>query len=263
MNELSKNEFLSFKSQFLEKEMGINVYLPPNYDCSKKYPTLYFLHGRTGNENIYKEIEMNKTADRLIGEGKIKPLIIVFPRIDNSHGMNSLDGYMEFPDPADVSRKVHLGRYEDYIIDEVIALIDSKYSTINDRQGRFIGGISGGGYAALHNAFRHSELFSRVGGHMPAVELELDEEDAIYYSDESIWNKYDPIYIAQNHNLPKMKVYLDCGDMDEGKFYIGCRILADVLKSKGISVENHVFQGRHNMEYIKTNIEKYLLFYMS
>ncbi len=263
MTELSKNELLSFKSNFLNKEMGINVYLPPNYDCSKKYPTLYFLHGRTGNENIYKEIEMNKIADRLIGQGRTKPLIIVFPRIDNSHGMNSLESYMEMPDSSDDRRKVHLGRYEDYLINEVIPLIDSKYSTINDRCGRYIGGISAGGYAALHNAFRHAKLFSKVGGHMPALEEELDEDDAIYYSDQNIWNKYNPIFIAKNYNLPNIEVYLDCGDMDEGKFYIGCGILADVLKTKGISVENHVFQGRHNSEYIKAHVEKYLLFYMS
>lgn len=36
-------------------------------------------------------------------------------------------------------------------------------------KARYIGGASAGGYTALHNAFRHQDKFSKVGGHMPAL----------------------------------------------------------------------------------------------
>lgn len=59
----------------------------------------------------------------------------------------------------------------------------------------------------------------------------------------------------------EINVYLDAGDKDEGGFYEGSRILNKILKEKGIDSQNHVFEGRHNLEYIKSNVEKYLLFY--
>ena len=44
---------INFNSKILDKEMGINVYLPKEYkENSNPFPVLYFLHGRSGNENI-------------------------------------------------------------------------------------------------------------------------------------------------------------------------------------------------------------------
>ncbi len=97
---------------------------------------------------------------------------------------------------------------------------------------------------------------------MPALELELEGEDKAYYKDMGVWEKYDPICIARNNNISlDINVYLDAGDQDEGKFYEGCSILYEILKEKGIKSQNHVFRGNHNVEYIKSNIEKYLKFY--
>ena len=56
--------------------------------------------------------------------------------------------------------------------------------------------------------------------------------------------------------LLDFKVYLDAGDKDEGEFYNGCSILDKILKSRGIESQNYVFEGHHNVEYIKSNMEK-------
>ncbi|MDF2987938.1 MAG: esterase [Eubacterium sp.] len=257
----SRIETVTIQSQCLGKEMKAQVYLPKSYNTSERFPVLYFLHGRNGNENILFEVELNKAADKMIDQEKIKPIIIVCPRIENSHGMNSSTITKEIPDPCDSNRKIHFGMYEDYIVKEVVSAIDSSFSTIADRSGRYIGGVSGGGYAALHNAFRHQDIFSKVGGHMPAIELELEEEDKPYYSSQDIWEKYDSIHIANSQDILDTDVYLDCGDNDEARFYRGCSILHEILKSKGISSQNHIYHGNHNLEYVKSNIEKYLDFY--
>lgn len=101
------------------------------------------------------------------------------------------------PDPEDNNRIINLGMYEDYFIKEIVPLTDKTFNTIKDRKGRYIGGISAGGYAALHNTFRHQHMFSKVGGHMPALELKLEDEDKPYYKDIGVWEKYDPQYILQ------------------------------------------------------------------
>lgn len=252
---------ITIPSNALEKEMNALVYLPKQYNGCTQFPVLYYLHGRTGNENILYEIALDQKADQMTQSGKIKPLIIVCPCIDNSQGMNSSPIYQNIPDPGDKNRRIHLGRYEDYIIHEVIPAIDLNFCTIRDRSGRYIGGVSGGGYAALHNTFHHQNLFSKVGGHIPAIEITLEEEDKPYYSSQSVWNTYDPIYIAEHQEILDTEVYLDCGDQDEGAFYRGCEILQGVLEKKGVISQYHLNHGHHDKEYVKAHVEDYLSFY--
>ena len=238
-----KVEKVDLYSNILEKEMSMLVYLPTTYNHLNSLPVLYFLHQRRGDENIMFEIDIHTTAEKLIETGKIEPMIIVCPRMENSRGVNSSIVCKEIPDPVKSHRTIHLGRYEDYFIDEIIPFIDKTFKTINDRKGRYIGGASAGGYTALHNAFRHQDKFSKVGGHMPALLLELENEYKSFYRD--------------------MKVYLDAGEKDEGRFYEGGSILHNMLKKKGVNTQNYLFPGHHNTEYVQSNVSKYLEFYGS
>lgn len=86
------------------------------------------------------EVELDRAADEMIDDGTIKPLIIVCPSIENSKGMNTLALCREILNPGDSNRKIHLGMYEDYLIKDVVSTIDSTYSTINNRNGRYIAG---------------------------------------------------------------------------------------------------------------------------
>jgi len=258
----SKVEKVNFYSDVLGKQMPMLVYLPEHYNSLTPLPVLYFLHGRSGSENLMFEMEINTKADKMIKTEEIKPLIIACPRIENSRGVNSSLICKKISEPGDNNRIINLGMYEDYFMKEIVPLTDKKFNTITDRKGRYIGGISAGGYVALHNAFRHQHMFSKVGGHMPALELELEDDDKPYYKDMDLWEKYDPIYIAKNNNISSdIDVYLDAGDKDEGRFYEGCLILHEILKKEGINSQNHVFPGNHSAEYIQSNIEKYLNFY--
>jgi len=253
-------ERISFHSTILGKDMRLSIYLPESNSTLGSLPVLYFLHGRSGDENILFDAEIKIKADLLINEGKINPMIIVCPLIGNSRGLNSATECSEVLNSE--NRIYHLGMYEDYLINELIPFVDNSFNTIPDRKGRYIGGASAGGYAALHNALRHQDMFCKVGGHMPAIELTLEEEDKPHFSSIEIWKKYDPIHIAKNKDIsPDIQVYLDAGDKDEGRFYEGCFVLNKILQEKGIFVQNHTFPGNHNIEYIKTNIEKYLKFY--
>ncbi|QZY53769.1 alpha/beta hydrolase [Crassaminicella profunda] len=258
----SKVEKVNFYSPVLGKEMSILVYLPECYNSLTPLPVLYFIHGRSGSENVMFEMDINIKADGMIKNGEIKPMIIVCPRIENSRGLNSSLICKEMPAHGDNNIIINIGMYEDYFMKEIVPLIDKTFNTIKDRKGRYIGGISAGGYVALHNTLRHQHMFSKVGGHMPALELELEDEDKPYFKDMDVWEKYDPIAIARNNNISSdMDVYLDAGDQDEGRFYEGCSILHKILKEKGINSQNYIFTGNHSAEYVQSNIEKYLKFY--
>lgn len=258
----SQVQRINFYSDILEKNMSLLVYLPKCYDLVNPLPVLYFFHGRSGCENIMHQLNIQTTTDQMIENGQIKPMIIVCPNMENSRGLNSARSATQVTDPANENRIIHLGQYEEYFMKEIIPLIEKTFHTSKHKKMRYIGGVSAGGYIALHNALHHQQMFSKVGGHMPVLELSLDNEDTPYYNHLDMWMEYNPIYIAKNNNISNsIKIYLDAGDNDEGKFYEGCSVLYDILNQKGINVQNHVFPGHHNIQYVLSNIKKYLKFY--
>ena len=245
------------KSNILGKTMNLSVYCPDGYEKAD-LPVLYFLHGRTGNEQLLSQLGMDAAADALIKAGEINPLRIVCPNLDNSRGINSAEQYREVRGKYGI---VHKGRYEDYLLDELIPFVESTFPAIRDRSARYIGGISSGGYTALSIGLRHPELFSKIGGHMPAVDLSYAEEDECYFEDEAMWLQYDPVSIARQSSFENMQVFLDDGKDDEGQFYRACGRLFRILQRNGADVQYHLFAGRHNGGYVLSNLDTYLRFY--
>ncbi|BBI30934.1 alpha/beta hydrolase [Cohnella abietis] len=240
---------ISFNSESLGKDMKFNIYLPPNYEVKNKYPVLYIIHGYGGNEDSWIQgLGIDKSADKLLSEGKIKPLIIVSPEIDNSYGFNSA-----------------LGKYNDYIVKDLVQYVDSHFSTDATRGGRYIGGLSMGGWAALHSAFQYPELYSKVGGHSPAVWMDFWADTGglknWIYPSEEIRKQRDPLALAETQNLDGLSVYLDSGDQDGYRFYQGAEALNQLLLSKKVNSQYHHSPGGHDGDYWKKNMEAYLLFY--
>ncbi len=146
-------------------------------------------------------------------------------------------------------------------MEEIIPYVDRTFPAIKDRSARCIGGISSGGYTALSIGLRHPELFSRIGGHMPAVDLAYAEEDECYFEDEAMWLQYDPVSIAKRSVFENMQIFLDDGKDDEGQFCRACETLFRILQRKGADVQYHMFAGCHSGEYVLTNLDMYLRFY--
>ena len=245
------------ESIILGKSMNLSVYCPDGYEKAT-LPVLYFLHGRTGDERLLQQLGIDAAADALIKAGEINPLRMVCPNLDNSRGINSAEQYREVRGKYGI---VHKGRYEDYLLDELIPFVESTFPAIMDRSARYIGGISSGGYTALSIGLRHPERFSKVGGHMPAVDLSYAEEDECYFENEAMWLQYDPISIATQSAFENMHVFLDDGKDDEGQFYRACEKLFWILQRNGADVQYHLFEGHHNEEYVLSNLDSYLRFY--
>lgn len=246
-----------FRSEILDKQMAVSAYIPDLHNHVGKLPILYFLHGRGGDENFIELLDIKGIADSLISSKIIEPLIIVCPRMENTRGLNTTSKlYINETCDSDIN----IGRYEDYFIKEVIPFVEKEFNV----SGRFIGGVSAGGYAAIHYALKYPEMFSRIGGHMPAIEIELDKSDILYYGDEEGFHINNPLEFNgfnQYHQLQSW--YLDAGNEDEGGFNISMSMFANHLMDNDIKVEHYIFDGHHNLSYIKSNMVKYLLFYNS
>jgi|GEM_PF-263839 len=252
-------------SAALGKTMKFNVYLPKGYDPGVDYPVLYLFHGYQGNENGWLNgLQVKEKADALLDQGRIFPLIIVSPQMDNSFGINSSPTY-SLVDPSDPVNSLYNGRYEDYLFQDLIPYIDSNYPTVTTRSGRFAGGLSMGGFIALHSAFSHPEMFAKVGGHSPAVVINdgslTPAQYAWLYPNEATRLQRDPLALAQSKDLTGLEIYLDCGSADGYHFYRGTGQLADLLQQQGYDYEYHLNSGGHTLEYWGSHVEDYLLFY--
>ncbi len=128
------------------------VYLPPDYDENKSYPSDYVLTGFTGrgrmllNDSAFTP-NFAERMDKLISTGKIKPMIAVLPDCFTHYG-----GSQYINSSA-------TGDYEDYLINEIVPFVDENFRTIKDKSARAVMGKSSGGYGALIMAMRHSDVF--------------------------------------------------------------------------------------------------------
>lgn len=249
------------KSKFLNKAMKVNIYLPKGYNKKNRYPVLYILSGSSGDQNFcIPGLNMDEVADKLIVAKKINPLIIITTEMDNSFGLNSSKKHVEIK----ISRTVvQLGRYEDYLSKELVSYVDSHYSTINNRKGRYIGGMSDGGYIALRTAFLHSYEYSKVGGHSPNISHEHPNKviENLYFNSKRIDPSKDLFFLAQNSPISTLDVYLDCGNIDTHKFYVDSGKLYNILHARGIKTQYHLNNGSHSTAYWKSKIGEYLMFY--
>jgi enterochelin esterase family protein len=85
--------------------------------------------------------------DKLIGGGKIKPMIVVMPDCFTHYG-----GSQYINSSA-------TGNYEDYLTREIVPFVDAQFRTVKDKNSRAVMGKSSGGYGALIMAMRHSDIF--------------------------------------------------------------------------------------------------------
>jgi len=59
------------------------VYLPPEWDESKSYPLIFFMHGQGGDETTFKKYVQAEQLNKWISDGEIEPVVIVGIRGDN------------------------------------------------------------------------------------------------------------------------------------------------------------------------------------
>ncbi len=249
-------ERIEFQSALLGKTMAVYAYLPPGYSPEREWPVLYLLHGFGNNEIEWFEYhKLGEVADRLIAAGLMKPTVIIAPRMDNSWGIDSGKPAMNGPSPK---RALFSGQYESYFLKEIMYLAETRYRASKERSERSLGGISMGGFAALHIGLRNPELFARVGGHSPALRGK-DIPDYFLYAKPRKTADIDPIALARTKNLRGTSVFVDCGEGDS--LFAGCEELARVLSERKADVTFFSAPGAHNSSYWHPNLARYLRFY--
>jgi predicted alpha/beta superfamily hydrolase len=156
-----------FRSRIFRNTRFLRIWLPPGYDDDesqgKHYPVLYLNDGQNLFEAISAfggvEWQVDETAERMIREGTVPPLIVV--GIDNT-GKDRLREYMPHRSMHPMMLRVQGRHYPDFLMKEVMPFVEQNYRVETRPEFTGLGGSSLGALIALHTAIAKPGIFGRL-----------------------------------------------------------------------------------------------------
>jgi hypothetical protein len=71
---------VEYDSKSLGTRRRMRIYTPPGYSTARKYPVLYLLHDMGGTDTEWTQAcHANVILDNLLADGKVQPMVLVFP----------------------------------------------------------------------------------------------------------------------------------------------------------------------------------------
>ena len=225
---------VQYDSKTLGTRRQIRVYTPPGYSANRKYPVLFLLHGIGGNDREWtRACHADNVIDNLLADGKIQPMIVVFP---NGNASVTAGSRGCIPRGTDAARRGGAGGgfggwgtpFENDLLKDIIPYIESHYSVYTDREHRALAGLSMGGGQTLNIGLVHVETFAWVGGFSSAP------------------NTKSPAELVPDPAVPKQLklLWLACGNKD-GLIRISQGV-HNYLKEKGVPHVWHVDGNAHD-----------------
>ena len=140
------------------------IYLPPGYSqsYSKGYVTVFVLPGFGSQGRVLLNADplrenIEERMNRLVSGKKCGPMVLVlvdcFTRFGGNQYLNSSA----------------TGRYEDYIVKEIVSFVDKNYNT----SSRAVFGHSSGGYGSIILGMRHPDVFYGLADHSGDAHLNI------------------------------------------------------------------------------------------
>lgn len=131
----------------------VSMYLPPMYfeEENRRFPVLFLQHGFSENETSWLyQGKVNFVLDNLISEGKAEPMIVVM-----------CNGMLITADEKE--SKTGCGLFQEYLINDVIPYISSRYRVAEGRENCAMAGLSMGSIQTSRTALYYPELFHAIG----------------------------------------------------------------------------------------------------
>ncbi len=229
---------LSFDSKIEGDAVRYRAYLPPCYtETARRYPYVILMHGSDGDETEWTDqIGVQKALETGLAVQALPPMVLIMPNGGDLSNTNT------FRDGAS---------WESVVVTELMPEIEHNFCTWNAREGRAIGGISRGGFWAFEIGFRHTDLFSAIGGH------------SAFFDPQNAGPAYNPLNLAKTVQFApgeQPRIWLDAGKDDYARFNI--EILQKTLAGRNIDpgyTMNPI--GNHEVKYWAAHVSEYLSFY--
>lgn len=151
---------LSFHAATLGQHTGVNVILPDSVRAGERIPVLYLLHGLSDDHTMWCR---RTSVERYAAPYK---LAIVMPAGHRSFYTDMATGE----------------RFFSYLVEELPARMESFFPVSRERAGRFVAGLSMGGYGAFKAALNRPLLYAAAGSFSGA--LDAASSGAFRFGDE-------------------------------------------------------------------------------
>ncbi|MBB6350825.1 putative alpha/beta superfamily hydrolase [Nonomuraea muscovyensis] len=191
------------RSAALGNARDVFVYLPPRYDATHgPYPVVYLHDGQhafaaAGLEPSWR---LDETLDALITAGTLPPLVAV--GVSNAGDARGAEYSHVAPYPRDPRARLAGESYEDFLIEELMPLIRSRYAVTGAAGRTAVMGSSMGGLVSYHLAFRRPEVFGLVAIMSPFL---------VFVDPQTL--EETPVYRRFAERGPR-RVWLDIGGME-------------------------------------------------
>jgi S-formylglutathione hydrolase FrmB len=209
-------------------------------------PLLVLLHGRVGDSDATTG---PAGPDQVLSSALVQAVSHLGARAPVVVLLNG-SGHSYFHDRRD-------GRWASMLLDEAIPDAARRFHTTPGRVA--IGGVSMGGYGALHVAALRPNAFCAVGGHSAAIWEQAGESAPGAFDDAEDFARNDVFAAARAGRFDHLRVWLDGGSDDP--FRAADADLASLLRSRGVQVTHAVWPGGHDSAYWNAHMPAYLRFY--
>ncbi len=243
--------FITVKSNVLKKRADISVFTPLSINgiLEQNIPIVILLHGVYGSHWAWSmKGKVHETAQKLINEGSIKPMILVMP----SDGLFG-DGSAYVPHKTE--------NYEKWIVEDVIQVVKEQMPQVNNDSPIFIAGLSMGGFGALRLGAKYPSVFRAFSGlssitHFNQMAHFVADFDDL--KDKALEQDGVLDFLIKNKDvLPPFR--FDCGEDDILIEYN--RKLHNDLEIHKIPHLYEEFSGEHSWDYWTEHIAKTLVFF--
>ncbi len=233
-------ELLDVKATTVGAEVPIAVITPPGFDPGgDPLPLCLNLHGGGGDRSNLAESA--QLYEGLWAAGMLPPMVLA------SASTGPLSWYA--------------GPWEDFVAEELPALLAKRFHTRTDAAGTVLTGISMGGFGTLKIGLRRPERFVAIAALEPGIEpgftraaatprntfYRFPDTDAALWGDpidEARWQHDNPANIARVNaeaiRASGLEIYLECGDEDGLNLHDGTEFLHRALWDLDIRHEYHV-----------------------
>lgn len=224
------------------------VVISPEIDNSKPIPSLYLLHGYSGNYSNW--VEKAEHIKNLVDQYNYR---VICP--DGGYG----SWYWDIPGDKDY-------QYETFVSKELVAFIEDNYDACKNLHSRAITGLSMGGHGALYLAIKHQDVFGAAGSTAGGVDIrpfpnnwEMAKRLGPYKDNKESWDSHTVMELLHHIEPNGLKLFIDCGTTDF--FYNVNKELHKKLSYMNIPHTFVSMPGSHNWDYWKQSILYQMAFF--
>lgn len=246
---ISKN----FEIPQLQRNRRVWIYLPPNYNVSKKsFPVVYMHDGQNLFDTTtsgYGEWEVDETLNKLFKEKQLELIVV---GIDHG-GDKRLDEYSPWKHPQYGGGEGDA--YLDFIVNTLKPYIDANYKTLKGKNNTAIFGSSMGGLISHYAALKYPQVFGKIGVYSPAFWFAPQVFDYTKtHADITNTKMYFLAGGEEGQNTSRSEISQTVSDMNR---------MIETLKNNGFPSKNIaskvVPEGKHNEKLWRENFEEAIL----